>query len=57
MRVFDRSAAQIILFNATWQAPAAPASPTGGSTIDSEARAAIDALIIQLKASGVFPGT
>jgi hypothetical protein len=56
MQVLDRSAGQVLLYNGGWKAPAAPASPTGGSTIDVEARAAIDALIIALRSVGVLPG-
>lgn len=56
MRLLDRSTGQIILFNGGWHAPAAPGSPTGGSTIDAEARAAIDNLIAALQLAGVLPG-
>jgi hypothetical protein len=39
----------------SWQFPAAPAAPSGGTTIDSEARAALSALIAALRQTGVFP--
>ena len=38
-----------------WRAPAVPASPSGGSVIDAEARTAIAALVSALRASGVLP--
>jgi len=57
MQVFDRSNGQVLLYDGGWNAPAAPDSPGGGSTIDVEARAAIDALIIVLRSAGVFPRT
>jgi hypothetical protein len=55
MRVFDRGTGQILLYNDGWQRPAAPAEPSGGSTVDTEARAAIASLIAALGEAGVFP--
>jgi hypothetical protein len=57
MRIFDRSTGQLLLYNGGWNAPAAPASPAGGSTVDGEARAAIDALIAALRQAGVLPAS
>jgi len=57
MQIFDRSTGQIALFDDTWRAPAAPAAPTGGTAVDTEARTAIGELISALKTSGVFPDT
>jgi len=57
MRVFDRSTRQERLFTTAWQNPVAPATPTGGTTIDVEARAAIAQLIAALRVSGLFPET
>lgn len=37
-----------------WAGPAAVASPGGGTVVDSEARAAIDALILLLSAQGLL---
>lgn len=54
MRVFNRSTGQDIRFAGTWFAPSAPASPNGGSTVDMEARAAIDALIAAMQAARVL---
>ena len=42
MRVLDRSSGQEKHYFGSWQAPSAPAVPSGGSTIDTEARAAIE---------------
>lgn len=55
MRVFDRASGQIILFETSWARPAAPGLPTGGTTIDAEARMAISELIDALRACGVLP--
>lgn len=55
MRIFDLSAGQFWVFSAGWQKPAAIQEPSGGQVVDSEARAAIGALISVLRASGVIP--
>ncbi|MET1755022.1 DUF2793 domain-containing protein [Novosphingobium sp. RD2P27] len=55
MRIFNRSADQFWVFNEGWQKPATIQEPTGGQVVDSEARAAIGALISVLRASGVIP--
>lgn len=55
MRLLDRSNGQERRYAGGWQAPSAPASPSGGSTIDTEARDAIVALIAALRTAGVFP--
>ena len=55
LRVFNRSAGQILLFSGGWQAPSAPAAPTGGTIIDSQARTAIAALVSALQQAGVLP--
>jgi len=54
MRLLDRSSGQEIRFVGAWQSPVTPAAPTGGTTVDAEARAAISDLIAALKVSGVF---
>lgn len=54
MRIYDRSAHQFLLFNAGWIAPTEPSGPTGGSVVDTEARAAIDALFSALRNAGIF---
>ncbi|MCB2050668.1 MAG: DUF2793 domain-containing protein [Novosphingobium sp.] len=54
MRVLDRTTGQEIRYASRWQAPATPTSPSGGTTVDSEARAAITSLITALQQAGVF---
>jgi hypothetical protein len=57
MRIFDRPTRQFFVFSGTWQKPASVEEPSGGMNVDSEARAAIGALISALKAAGVFPSS
>lgn len=55
MRIFDRAARQFLVFSDTWQKATLVEEPSGGMNVDSEARAAIGALISALRAAGVFP--
>lgn len=55
MRLLDKSSGQERRYAGGWLAPAAPAAPSGGSTIDGEARTAISALVAALRTAGVFP--
>ncbi|MCB2048639.1 MAG: DUF2793 domain-containing protein [Novosphingobium sp.] len=55
MRIFDKSTRQERLFTSAWQTPNVPVEPTGGSVVDSEARAVLAELISALRVSGVFP--
>ena len=55
MRVFDRSSQQERLFTSTWQSAITPLTPTGGATVDAEARAAISEVILALRVSGIIP--
>lgn len=48
---------QICHYADAWNAAMEPAEPVGGTTIDSEARSAIAALISALRHSGIFPST
>lgn len=57
MRLLDRSTGQDIRFRGGWQRPVAPAAPTGGSTVDAEARAAIAALVAVLIDGGLLAGS
>lgn len=57
MRVFDQSTRQFFVFSGTWQKPTLVEEPSGGMNVDSEARAAIGALISALRAAGVFPSS
>jgi len=55
MRVLDLPSGQVLFHRGGWQAVSAPASPTGGGVVDTQARAAIAALIAALSDAGVFP--
>lgn len=52
MRIFDRSRGADMRFQNGWQIPAAVALPSGGSTVDVEARAAIASLVQALAEMG-----
>lgn len=54
LTVLNRSTGQILRFHAGWIAPTAPAAPTGGTTVDSQARAAVAALLAALSEAGIF---
>ena len=56
MQVLNKTSGQrISRISGAWRAPAAPASPSGGSVIDTEARTALAALVSALRTSGVLP--
>lgn len=57
MHVLDRTTGQSIRFLDGWHRPVLPEAPSGGSTVDSEARAAIAELVDILIASGILPGS
>ena len=57
MRVYDRSAGQDRRFSAGWQTPVAPVEPSGGTTVDAGARAAIHAIVVALQTAGIIPDT
>ena len=52
--VLNRATGQQIHYFSGWQTPAVPAAPTGGTTIDTQARAAITSLITALQTAGVL---
>lgn len=54
MRVLNRATGQEIRFAGGWQMPARPDLPTGGQTVDAEARAAIAAIIACLTEAGLL---
>lgn len=53
MRLLNKASGQEIRYVDQWRIPARPALPSGGTTIDAEARAAIVALLAALDAAGV----
>ncbi len=53
MRVFDRSTGSARVWIDEWQTLALPDEPSGGATVDSEARAAIAMLIAGLRGTGL----
>lgn len=57
MRLFNRATGQEVLFKAGWLAASRPAAPSGGTTVDAEARAAITAIIASLTTAGIIPAS
>ena len=57
MTLLNRTNGQQRRYFASWLVPSVPAAPSGGSTVDSEARAAINALVAALRTAGVFPAS
>ncbi len=55
MQVYDREAEHTIVYKAGWQRPTAPDAPTGGTTVDTQARAAIVQIIETFKLIGLVP--
>ena len=53
--LLNRANGQQHRYFASWLSPSAPAAPSGGSTVDAEARAAINAVVAALRTAGVFP--
>lgn len=53
MMLFDRTAEQWLWFRSGWQSAAAPSLPTGGTVIDTEARALIGQIVAILQAVGL----
>ena len=53
--MLDRSSGQTLRFRGSWQIPEIPPEPSGGSTVDSEARMAISQLFAALRVAGIFP--
>ena len=54
MMIFDQAADRLFRFSAGWQAAIEPTPPSGGTTVDNEAREAISGLIQALQSVGVF---
>jgi len=54
MRAYDRASGQYLIHAGAWVRQPAPAAPTGGGTVDSQARSAIADLILALRGVGLF---
>jgi len=54
MHIFDKSASACLFYNSAWIEPAIVSAPSGGSTVDAEARQAIAEVISALEAKGIF---
>lgn len=54
MRLLNRSSGQEMRYANGWLAPARPPAPSGGTTIDSESRTAIAALLACLTEAGII---
>lgn len=54
MRIFDRTANASLFFRSGWQAESSPVAPTGGASVDVEARAALAQLIEALGNIGLL---
>lgn len=57
MRVLDRATGQDIRYLGGWQRALAPAEPSGGATVDAEARSAISSVLAALVVAGVLADT
>ena len=55
MKLLNRATGQEIRYQSGWQVAARPIAPTGGTTIDTEARSAIAAIMVSLTTAGVIP--
>jgi hypothetical protein len=53
-RALNRATGQEIRFAGGWLAPAAPPAPSGGTTVDAEARASLAYLIARLVEAGTL---
>ncbi|MGF7154425.1 DUF2793 domain-containing protein [Novosphingobium gossypii] len=55
MRVFNRASGAGMLFFGYWRKGSIPVEPLGGSSVDGEARTAINDLVSALQALGILP--
>jgi hypothetical protein len=55
MILLNKATGQQVRYLSGWQAPAKPALPIGGTNIDTEARAAIAAIVAALATAGIVP--
>jgi len=55
LQLLDRSTWQLFLYRGGWSFASVPTAPSGGTTIDAEARTAIGELIEALADAGILP--
>lgn len=55
MIALDRQAGQIVRFAGGWHQASRPAVPSGGATVDSQARSAIAEVVAALTTAGILP--
>lgn len=54
MAVWDSATDQRLFFDGSWHRPPTPAAPTGGTTVDSQARTVIAELVASLVQAGIL---
>lgn len=54
LAVLNRATGQILRYFGGWQSADAISAPSGGTTVDTQARSAIDQIIAALRASGIL---
>jgi len=55
MRIYDRTANQLLFFQSIWHMASVPAEPQGGTTIDAEARATLAQVVEAMRDVGILP--
>lgn len=55
MELFDQTSGQKLVYTSEWVRATVPSEPSGGATVDTEARNAISELIAALAVAGVLP--
>ncbi|MDE1916928.1 MAG: DUF2793 domain-containing protein [Sphingomonadales bacterium] len=55
LRIFDRSSHQFTHYSGGWQSAGAVSAPSGGTTIDTQARSALANLVSALQTAGILP--
>ena len=53
-QILQRANGQWQHYYGSWKVPTAPATPSGGTTVDDVARATIAALVTALRTAGIF---
>jgi hypothetical protein len=55
LRIFNRATTQFAHYSGGWKTPASVIAPTGGTTIDTQARTTLANLISTLQTAGILP--